>query len=127
MKKLVDVAKDLHITPQAIYKRKGTDAELSDRIIKGTVKRGKHTFLDDDAVSAIMSAFAVEQSEPEDTTEPPTKTTSMLDALVAQLAEKDRQIAQLQLLLSQQQQLTMKSQLLLEAPKKRWWEVFKKE
>lgn len=126
MKKLVDIAKDLHITPQAIYKRKGQDKELSARILGGTVKRGKNTYLNDDAVSAIMEAFSVgTEAQPDSPVEPEQPTIIMV--LREQLAEKDRQIQTLQMLLSQQQQLTLKTQLFLEAPKKKLWDYFKKD
>lgn len=130
MKKLIDLAKELNITPQAIYKRKGTDRLLHDRITSGTVKHGKNTFLDDDAVAAIREAFhqpVAEQDNVQNGQNVQNNSQSVVDALVAQLAEKDKQIATLTMLLNQQQQLTLKTQLLLEPPKKRWWELFMKD
>lgn len=126
MKTLSEIAQELNITVQYIYKKKSADAALAAAIAKGSTKTGRSVLLDDEAEAAIKQAF-----------KKTTKSTNIhsdndnqihiVELLHEQLNQANKQIETLQQLLNQQQQITLHQQLLLEPPKKRGiFSIFKR-
>lgn len=110
MKSLIEIANELKVTPQAIYKKKSSDAALAAAITKGSVKVGRTVKLTDEAEAAIMQAFRPATKSNKDYSNSD-NLRYICELLREQLKQKDNQIAALSQMLSTRL-------LLLEPPKK---------
>ena len=104
-------AKEVNLTPQAIYK------QLNNKLKKFVKLQNGKKLISTNAFELFKSNQVDNNSNNELTT--------VVELLTQQLQEKDKQIANLQKLLDQSQQLQAQAEnkiMMLEAPKKHWWQ-----
>ena len=99
LKSISEIAKELNVSRQAVYKKIKTNAELANALQEFTVNNGKVTVYSLQGQELIKQAFTNIQpvkSKPSTVDSKPTTDNTLTDVLLRQLETKDKQIESLQ-------------------------------
>ena len=99
LKSISEIAKELNVSRQAVYKKIKTNAELANALQEFTVNNGKATVYSLQGQELIKQAFVNIQpvkSKPSTIDSKPSTDNKLLDVLMRQLETKDKQIESLQ-------------------------------